>query len=109
MNLTCIFGAPYFKLPSKWPASSRNQAASGENLLKGYRSFELSMPDGRAEALLVCILFEESIFIFQFLNNKMHSYVSFDKILHFIFQKLKNKHTFHASALPSGIESSKVR
>ena len=55
------------------------------------------------------------MFIFQFLNNKMHSYVLFDIIVHFniqklnvkthsyvvfdiivhfITQKLKNKHTF---------------
>ena len=33
-------------------------------------------------------------FVFQFLNDKMHSYVVFDISVHFIIQKLKNKHTF---------------
>ena len=45
-------------------------------------------------ALLVWILFEESVFIFQFLNDKIHRYVLFDIIVHFIIQKLKNKLTF---------------
>ena len=45
-------------------------------------------------AFSVCILFEENVFIFQFLNDKIHSYVLFDIIVHFIIQKLKNKHTF---------------
>ena len=40
------------------------------------------------------MLFEESVFIFQFLNNKMHNYVLFAIIVHFNIQKLKNKHTF---------------
>ena len=34
------------------------------------------------------------MFIFQFLNNKMHNYVLFNTFVHFIIQKLKNKHTF---------------
>ena len=34
------------------------------------------------------------MFIFQFLNDKIHSYVVFDIIVHFIIQKLKNKQTF---------------
>jgi hypothetical protein len=34
------------------------------------------------------------VFIFQFLNDKLHSYVVFDIIVHFIIQNLKNKHTF---------------
>ena len=34
------------------------------------------------------------MFIFQFLNDKIHSYVVFDMIVHFIIQKLKNKYTF---------------
>ena len=34
------------------------------------------------------------MFIFQFFNDKIHSYVVFDIILHSIIQKLKNKHTF---------------
>ena len=45
-------------------------------------------------AFSVCMLFEESVFIFQFLNNKMHNYVLFNTFVHFIIQKLKNKHTF---------------
>ena len=40
------------------------------------------------------MLFEETVFIFQFLNNKMHNYVLFNTFVHFIIQKLKNKHTF---------------
>ena len=47
-----------------------------------------------SSAFSVCIIFEESVFIFQFLNNKMHNYALFDVIVHFIIQKLKNKHTF---------------
>ena len=42
----------------------------------------------------VCMLFEESVLIFQFLNNIMHNYVLFNTFVHFIVQKLKNKHTF---------------
>ena len=38
--------------------------------------------------------FEESVFIFQFLNNKMHNYALFNTFVHFIIQKLKNRHTF---------------
>ena len=34
------------------------------------------------------------MFTFQFLNNKMHNYVLFNTFVHFIIQKLKNKHTF---------------
>jgi hypothetical protein len=34
------------------------------------------------------------VIIFQFLNDKIHSYVVFDIIVHFIIQKLKNKYTF---------------
>ena len=48
-----------------------------------------------SSAFSVCILFEKSVFIFQFLNIKMHNYVSFDMIVHFIIQKLTDKHTFH--------------
>jgi hypothetical protein len=33
------------------------------------------------------------VFIFQFLNDKIHSYV-FNIIVHFVIQKLKDKHTF---------------
>ena len=47
-----------------------------------------------SSAFSVCISFEEREFIFQFFNNKMHSYVLFDIIVHFNIQKLKNKHTF---------------
>ena len=45
-------------------------------------------------AFSVCMLFEASVFIFQFLNNKMHNYALFNIFVHFIIQKLKNKHTF---------------
>ena len=45
-------------------------------------------------AFSVCIIFEESVFIFQFLNDKMHNYVLFNAFVCFIIQKLKNKHTF---------------
>ena len=37
---------------------------------------------------------EESVFVFQFLNNKMHNYVFFNTFVHFFIQKLKNKHFF---------------
>ena len=45
-------------------------------------------------AFSVCMLFEESVLIFQFLNNKMHNYVLFNTFVHFFIQKLKNKHIF---------------
>ena len=38
--------------------------------------------------------FEKSVFIFQFLNNKTHKCIKQNIIVHFIIQKLKNKHTF---------------
>ena len=44
-------------------------------------------------AFSVCMPFEESMFIFQFLNKKMHNYVLFAIIVHFNIQKLNNKHT----------------
>ena len=47
-----------------------------------------------SSAFSVYILFEENVFIFKFLNDKIHSYVVFDTILHSIIQKLKNKQTF---------------
>ena len=34
------------------------------------------------------------MFIFQFLNDEMQNYVKQNKIVHFVIQKLKNKHTF---------------
>ena len=45
-------------------------------------------------AFSVCIIFEKSVFIFQFLNNKMHKCVKQNIIVHSTFQKLINKHTF---------------
>ena len=45
-------------------------------------------------SFLSLYIFEESVFIFQFLNDKIHSYVVFDIIVHFVIQKLKDKHTF---------------
>ena len=47
-----------------------------------------------SSAFSVCILFEENVSIFQFLNDKMHNYVKQNIIVNFIIQKLKNKHTF---------------
>ena len=47
-----------------------------------------------SSAFSVCILFEENVFLFQFLNDEMHDYVKKNIIVHFIIQKLKNKHTF---------------
>ena len=38
--------------------------------------------------------FEESVFIFQFLNDKMYNYVKHNITVNFIIQKLKNKHIF---------------
>ena len=35
-------------------------------------------------AFSVCMLFEESVFIFQFLNDKTHNYVLFNTFMHFI-------------------------
>ena len=40
---------------------------------------------------------QESVFIFQFLNDQMYNYVLFDIIVDFVIQKLKNKHTFPKS------------
>jgi hypothetical protein len=34
------------------------------------------------------------VFLFQFLNDEMHDYVKKNIIVHFIIQKLKNRHTF---------------
>ena len=51
----------------------------------------LSFPQNKRT---VCIHFEESVFIFQLLNDKIHYYVLFDIIVNFIIQKLKNKHAF---------------
>ena len=34
------------------------------------------------------------MYIFQYFNEKMHNYVLFNAFVHFIIQKLKNKHTF---------------
>ena len=39
-------------------------------------------------------IFEESVFIFQFLDDKMHNYVKHNITVNFIIQKLKNKHIF---------------
>ena len=40
------------------------------------------------------MLFEESVFNFPFLDNKMHNYALFNTFVHFNIQKLKNKQTF---------------
>jgi hypothetical protein len=39
-------------------------------------------------------IFVESLFIFQFLNDKMQNYVKHNITVNFIIQKLKNKHIF---------------
>ena len=44
-------------------------------------------------SFLSLYIFEESEFIFQFLYGKMDNYVLFNIIVHFIIEKLKNKHT----------------
>jgi hypothetical protein len=45
-------------------------------------------------AFSVSILFEKSVFILQFLNDKMHTYVKKNITKNFIIKELKNKHTF---------------
>ena len=47
-----------------------------------------------AKFAIFLMLFEESVFIFQFLNDNIHNYVKQNIIVNFIIQKLKNKHTF---------------
>ena len=42
-------------------------------------------------AFSVCILFEESVFIFQILNDKMDNYVKQNITVNFIIQTLKAK------------------
>ena len=43
-------------------------------------------------ALLSLYTFEESVFIFQFLNDKIYNYILFDLIVNFIIQNLEKKH-----------------
>ena len=102
----------YFFLIS-FKVKTKVETVLGAKYLVFLSSRSVKMRD--SSAFSVCILFEESVFIFQFLNNKMHnyalfdvivhfviqklndeiqSYVLFDIIVHFIIQKLKNKHTF---------------
>ena len=40
-----------------------------------------------SSALSVCIFFEESVFIFQFLDDEIHSYDLFDIIVHSKIEK----------------------
>ena len=42
----------------------------------------------------VCIFLRNVCLFFNFLNDKMHNYVLFDIIAHFIVKKLNNKNTF---------------
>ena len=42
-------------------------------------------------ALLSLYTFEESVFIFQFLNDKIYNYILFDLIVNFIIQNLEKK------------------
>ena len=55
-----------------------------------------------------------SVFIFEFLKDKMQDYVKENMTVHFVIRKLKkttlsskSMQTNNTSALPSGIESSK--
>jgi hypothetical protein len=58
------------------------------NFPKKYKNKVLSPKE------LSFLSFEESVFVFQFLNNKMDKCVKQNIIVHFIIQKLKNKQTF---------------
>ena len=62
--------------------------AKGGKYLVFLSSRSVKMSD--SSAFSVCILFEKSVFIFQFLNIKMHNYASFDIIVHFIHKKYTN-------------------
>ena len=42
----------------------------------------------------VCILFEESVFDFQFLNDRIYYYVLFNIIVNSVIQKLQDEHIF---------------
>ena len=66
--------------------------ASGGKYLVFLSSRSVQMRD--SSAFSVCTFFEESVFILQFLEDEIHSYVVSDIIVHFIIQKLKNKPTF---------------
>ena len=44
-------------------------------------------------------LFEESVFIFQFFNDKIHSYVLLDINVNFNIQKLKKKHALSSKSI----------
>ena len=48
----------------------------------------------RKLSFLSLYTFLECVFIFQFLNDKMHNYVKQNIIVYFIIQKLINKHIF---------------
>ena len=62
---------------------------------KKYKKLKkLSSLSERTQLSQFFILFEESVFNFQYLNDKMHNYVKQNIIVHFIIQKLKIKHTF---------------
>ena len=59
--------------------------------LKKYTNWENQVLSPRELSFLS---FEESVFIFQFLNNKTHKCMKQNIIVHFNIQKLKNEHTF---------------
>ena len=55
--------------------------------------FFVSSPSVKMRGFSFLSLYK-SVFIFQFLNVKMYNYGKQNIIVHFIIQKLKNKHTF---------------
>ena len=54
---------------------------------KVYKLKKLILSPRDSSAFSVCILFEENVFIFQFLNDEIHSYVLFDIIVHSKIEK----------------------
>ena len=71
------------------------QTAAATQIGAKYLVFVSSCSDKMREFIsYACILLEESEFIFQFLNDKMHNYVKQNLTTNFNIQKLKSKHTF---------------
>ena len=61
--------------------------ASGGKYLVFLSSRSVQMRD--SSAFSVCTFFEESVFIFQFLNDKIHTYGLFNTFVHFLFKNRK--------------------